>query len=130
MSEMCREQTRPRKPGKYDYCVTFTSPAKGDAVQTKIFVADNLKDLQFDIQTGRRSIKVLTVSRMGKHNYFNLRGKTMNEIFTLEQRREAAVYQRKITTSLATAVEYDNEIAAIDRRLELLRYKLKPEEVE
>lgn len=36
-----------------------------------------------------------------------------------------AAYQRKITTQLLTVIEYDDEIGAIDRRLEQLQYKLK-----
>lgn len=39
-----------------------------------------------------------------------------------------AAYQRKITTQLCTAIEYDQEIGAIDRRIEQLNYKLKSEE--
>ena len=54
---------------------------------------------------------------------------TKEEIEKLEQRRDMAAYQRKITTCLGTAIEYDQEISAIDRRLEILRYRLKDEEV-
>lgn len=43
----------------------------------------------------------------------------------LEKRLEAAMYQRKITTTPISAYEYDIEIGAINRRLELLKYKLK-----
>ena len=43
----------------------------------------------------------------------------------LEKRKIAAKYQRKITTCLSTAIEYDCEIDAINRRLELLQYDLK-----
>lgn len=50
------------------------------------------------------------------------------EIEKLKKRREMAVFQRKITTQLLTAIEYDNEIGAIDRRLEQLQYKLKAEQ--
>lgn len=49
----------------------------------------------------------------------------MNEIAELEKRLEAAMYQRKTTTTPINAYEYDIEIGAINRRLELLRYKLK-----
>lgn len=52
---------------------------------------------------------------------------TKEEIKKLEQRRDMAAYQRKITTCLGTVIEYDQEIAAIDRRLEILRYRLKDE---
>ena len=52
---------------------------------------------------------------------------TKEEIEKLEQRRDMAAYQRKITTWLGTAIEYDQEIAAIDRRLEILRYRLRDE---
>ncbi len=45
------------------------------------------------------------------------------DIKRLENRKEMAVYQRKITTCAGTAMEYDQEIEAIDRRLEQLRYK-------
>lgn len=47
------------------------------------------------------------------------------EIEKLQKRREIAAYQRKITTQICTVIEYDEEIRAIDRRLEQLRYKLK-----
>ena len=52
---------------------------------------------------------------------------TKEEIEKLEQRRDMAAYQRKITTCLGIAIEYDQEIAAIDRRLEILRYRLRDE---
>lgn len=52
---------------------------------------------------------------------------TTEEIEKLEARKEMALYQRKITTQLGTAIEYDCEIDAIDRRLEHLRYRLKGE---
>jgi hypothetical protein len=52
---------------------------------------------------------------------------TQERISELEERREMACYQRKITTQLATVIEYDIEIGAIDRRLELLRLQLKKE---
>ncbi len=45
------------------------------------------------------------------------------EIKRLKERKEMASFQRKITTEIWTAWEYDNEIAAIDRRIEQLRYK-------
>ena len=50
------------------------------------------------------------------------------EIKKLQKRREMAAYQRKITTQLLTVIEYDDEIGAIDRRLEQLQYKLKTEQ--
>jgi len=52
---------------------------------------------------------------------------TKEEIEKLEQRKDMAAYQRKITTCLGAAIEYDQEIAAIDRRLENLRYRLRDE---
>lgn len=52
---------------------------------------------------------------------------TKEEIEKLEQRKDMAAYQRKITTYLGTAIEYDQEIADIDRRLEILRYRLRDE---
>lgn len=53
---------------------------------------------------------------------------TKEEIEKLQKRRDMAAYQRKITTQLCTAIEYDQEIGAIDRRIEQLNYKLKSEE--
>ena len=53
---------------------------------------------------------------------------TAEEMQKLEKRKEMAVYQRKITTQLWTVFEYDEEINAIDRRLEQLRYRLKSEQ--
>lgn len=53
---------------------------------------------------------------------------TIDEIQKLERRKDMAVFQRKITTQLCTFIEYDQEIGAIDRRLEQLRYRLKKEE--
>lgn len=47
------------------------------------------------------------------------------EVQKLEKRKCIASYQRKITTCLGTAIEYDCEIDAIDRRIEVLRLKLK-----
>lgn len=47
------------------------------------------------------------------------------EIKKLTERREMAAYQRKITTQLSTAMEYDQEINSINRRIEQLNYKLK-----
>lgn len=47
------------------------------------------------------------------------------EIEKLEKRKEMALFQRKITTELGTAMEYDQEIQAIGRRIEQLNYKLK-----
>lgn len=41
---------------------------------------------------------------------------------------QVQAYQRKITTQLLTVIEYDDEIGAIDRRLEQLQYKLKAEQ--
>ena len=46
---------------------------------------------------------------------------TAEEIQKLEKRKEMAVFQRKITTQIWTVFEYDEEISAIDRRLEYLR---------
>ena len=54
--------------------------------------------------------------------------KTIEEIQKLEKRKEMAVFQRKITTQIWTVFEYDQEIEAIDRRLEQLRYRLKSEQ--
>ena len=54
--------------------------------------------------------------------------KTIEEIQKLEKRKEMAVFQRKITTQIWTVFEYDQEIDAIDRRLEQLLYKLKSEQ--
>lgn len=48
-----------------------------------------------------------------------------NRIKELEKRKDMAQYQRKITTQLLTVMEYDMEIADIDRRLEALNYELK-----
>ena len=53
---------------------------------------------------------------------------TAEEIQKLEKRKEMAVFQRKITTQIWTAIEYDQEIDAIDRKLEQLRYRLKSEQ--
>lgn len=53
---------------------------------------------------------------------------TTEEIQKLEKRKEMAVFQRKITTQIGIAIEYDQEIGAIDRRLEKLRYRLKSEQ--
>jgi len=53
---------------------------------------------------------------------------TAEEIQKLEKRKEMAVFQRKITTQIWTVIEYDQEIDAIDRRLEQLRYRLKSEQ--
>lgn len=50
------------------------------------------------------------------------------ETQNLEKRKDMAVYQRKITTQALIAIEYDHEIASIDRRLEQLKYKLKAEQ--
>lgn len=55
--------------------------------------------------------------------------KLTKELFeSLEKRKEMAVFQRKITTQIWTVIEYDQEIGAIDRRLEKLRYRLKSEQ--
>ena len=54
--------------------------------------------------------------------------KTIEEIQKLEKRKEMAIFQRKITTQIWTVIEYDQEIDAIDRRLEQLRYRLKSEQ--
>ena len=53
---------------------------------------------------------------------------TIEEIKKKKKRKEMAVFQRKITTQLWTVIEYDEEISAIDRRLEQLRYRLKFEQ--
>ena len=53
---------------------------------------------------------------------------TTEEIQKLEKRKETAIFQRKITTQIWTVIEYDQEIGAIDRRLEQLRYRLKSEQ--
>ena len=53
---------------------------------------------------------------------------TKEEIEKLKKRRDMAAYQRKITPCIGTVIEYDQEIGAIDRRLEQLQYKLKSEE--
>ena len=53
---------------------------------------------------------------------------TTEEIQKLEKRKVMAVFQRKITTQIWTVIEYDQEIGAIDRRLEQLKYKLKAEQ--
>jgi hypothetical protein len=53
---------------------------------------------------------------------------TTEEIQKLEKRKEMAIFQRKITTQIWTVIEYDQEIDAIDRRLEQLRYRLKSEQ--
>ena len=47
------------------------------------------------------------------------------EIQQLEKRREMAAYQRKITTQITTVWEYDQEIAAIDKRIVELKLKHK-----
>ena len=43
----------------------------------------------------------------------------------LEKRKDMAQFQRKITTEIFTVMEYDAEIDAIDRKIELLKYDLK-----
>ena len=53
--------------------------------------------------------------------------KIENRISELEKRKDMALFQRKITTQLFTAMEYDMEIDAIDRQLEILRFDLKKE---
>ena len=50
---------------------------------------------------------------------------TTEEIQKLEKRKEMAVFQRKITTQIWTVFEYDEEIGAIDRRLEQLKSEQK-----
>lgn len=42
----------------------------------------------------------------------------------LEKRKNMAQFQRKTTTQLVTAMEYDIEIDAINRQLEVLRCDL------
>lgn len=54
-----------------------------------------------------------------------IKNQIQEEIDKLEERKDMAVYQRKITTQLCTAIEYDQEIGAIDRRLEQLQYRIK-----
>lgn len=49
----------------------------------------------------------------------------LQEIEKLEKRKDMAMYQRKITTCIGTAIEYDQEIDAIDRRIGVLQYRLK-----
>jgi hypothetical protein len=51
--------------------------------------------------------------------------KTAEEIQKLEKRKEMAIFQRKITTQIWTVFEYDEEIGAIDRRLEQLKSEQK-----
>ena len=55
---------------------------------------------------------------------------TAEEIAFFKKRKDMATYQRKITTDLITAMEYDNEIDLIDRRLEQLAYRLKKEDLQ
>ena len=50
-----------------------------------------------------------------------------NRISNLEKRKDMAQFQRKITTQLLTVMEYDQEIDAINRKIELLNYDLKRE---
>lgn len=50
---------------------------------------------------------------------------TAEEIQKLEKRKEMAVFQRKITTQIWTVFEYDEEIEAIDRKLEQLKSEQK-----
>ena len=50
-----------------------------------------------------------------------------NRINELEERKDMAQFQRKITTQLLIAIEYDMEIDAIDRKIEQLKYGLKKE---
>lgn len=50
-----------------------------------------------------------------------------NRINELEERKDMAQFQRKITTQLLIAMEYDMEIDAIDRKIEQLKYGLKKE---
>lgn len=52
-----------------------------------------------------------------------------DRIRELENRKDMARFQRKITTQLLTVLEYDVEIGAIDRRLEQLHYALKKEHI-
>ena len=71
----------------------------------------------------------ISKNEIPKVNHFVEDNMTIKEeIEKLQKRREMAAYQRKITTQLLTAIEYDDEIGAIDRRLEQLQYKLKAEE--
>lgn len=54
---------------------------------------------------------------------------TDEEIEKLKKRRDMAAYQRKITTCLGTAIEYDQEIEAINRRLQILRSNQKKSKI-
>jgi hypothetical protein len=47
------------------------------------------------------------------------------EITKLEKRKDVIKYQRKITTSLATVIEYDQEMNGINEELKVLKNKLK-----
>lgn len=53
---------------------------------------------------------------------------TSEKIEKIEKRKEMALYQRKICTTLFTVIEYDVEIDAINRKLEQLYYALKKEQ--
>lgn len=53
---------------------------------------------------------------------------TIEEIKKLEKRKEMAVFQRKITTQIWTVIDYDQEIGAIDRKLQQLQYRLMAEQ--
>jgi|JI9StandDraft_1071089.scaffolds.fasta_scaffold1194325_2 hypothetical protein len=55
---------------------------------------------------------------------------TAEEIAFFKKRKDMATYQRKITTDLGTAMEYDNEIDLIDRRLEQLAYRFKNQDLQ
>lgn len=57
------------------------------------------------------------MNKVGGYNYDTIEG--------LKERREMAVFQRKITASLLVVMEYDQEIAAIDRKIERLEYAEK-----
>lgn len=51
--------------------------------------------------------------------------KIQEEIKKIEKRKETCLFHRKTTTCLGTAMEYDQEIEAIDRRIEQLQYRMK-----
>lgn len=49
----------------------------------------------------------------------------IDQIKKLEKRKEMCLFQRRITTSILTAIEYDLEIDSIDRRLIALNHEIK-----
>jgi len=46
------------------------------------------------------------------------------EIKKLQERREMAVYQHKITTTLVSAIPYEQEISEIDRKIKELKNQI------